>query len=503
MDFIRRAWLFTKAKISRTILLTVAFSAILVFVLSGLVINTAANRSIENAKKSAGATVTLSVNRQAIMEKARSASQSSSSGNNSRTPIEMPDITKADADKIAKLSGVKSYSYTKQATADASKGIEAVSTTDSTSDASSDQPSGFGGGPGMPDSANQESGDFQIIGTNDLAASSDFSGGTNSITTGRAINASDEGTNNVVIEESLADQNKLKVNSTFTLKDSNDKTYKMTIVGIYKSGSTGSDLSSNFSFMEPANQLYTALSVPNAIQETTNTLSSAVFNLENPEATSDFVTKANKLIDTDQFEVQSNDAIYKQMLQPLNNISSFAKNIVILVAIAGALILALIVMLMVRERRFEIGVLMSLGETKGKILAQFFTELFMIMIVSIGIASAAGNFVGNAVGQQLLKQETQTSQTNDKEQKAGPEGQGSPTEAGNGAPGNEGENAIRSTLGIGQSASQKEAVNKLEVKTSAQQIATLAAIALLITLVAVGLAAIGILRLNPKQVLTN
>ena len=31
MDFIRRAWLFTKAKIGRTILLIVAFSAILIF----------------------------------------------------------------------------------------------------------------------------------------------------------------------------------------------------------------------------------------------------------------------------------------------------------------------------------------------------------------------------------------------------------------------------------------------------------------------------------------
>ncbi|WKF24951.1 hypothetical protein LLA22_04545 [Lactococcus cremoris] len=53
MDFIRRACLFTKAKIGRTILLIVAFSAILIFVLSGLIINSAAYVSIDNAKKSA------------------------------------------------------------------------------------------------------------------------------------------------------------------------------------------------------------------------------------------------------------------------------------------------------------------------------------------------------------------------------------------------------------------------------------------------------------------
>lgn len=255
-----------------------------------------------------------------------------------------------------------------------------------------------------PEMSGSTPGDFKIVGTNDLLASSEFSGGTNKITSGRAIQSSDEGTNNVVIEESLAKQNNLKVNSTFTLKDSNDKTYKMTVVGLYKSGSTENDLATDFGFMNPANQMYTALSVPNQIDGKTGTLGSAIFNLENPEDSEKFVKEATKLIDTDKFEVQSNDAIYQQMLQPLNNISSFSKNIVILVTLAGAIILALIVMLMVRERRFEIGVLMSLGESKGKIVMQFFTELFMIMVVSIGIASATGNFVGNAVGQQLLNQ---------------------------------------------------------------------------------------------------
>ncbi len=466
-----------------------AFSTILIFVLSGLVIHTASNRSIENAKKSAGATVTLSINRSAMMENF-SKNDSTEKTNKS----DMPDITQADAEKIAKLSGVKSYSYTKQATANAESNIEAISQSD-TSGNNDKQGAVFMAGPEMSGST---PGDFKIVGTNDLLASS----GTNKITSGRAIQSSDEGTNNVVIEESLAKQNNLKVNSTFTLKDSNDKTYKMTVVGLYKSGSTENDLAADFSFMNPANQIYTALSVPNQIDGKTGTLGSAIFNLENPEDSEKFVKEATKLIDTDKFEVQSNDAIYQQMLQPLNNISSFSKNIVILVTLAGAIILALIVMLMVRERRFEIGVLMSLGESKGKIVAQFFTELFMIMVVSIGIASATGNFVGNAVGQQLLNQETQTSQTNQPTQINGTQRQEDGPQAEKGDP-NAQPGGMRTAIGMGQNNEQLKAINELEIKTNPQQIAILAALALLITLVAVGLAAIGILRLNPKQVLTN
>jgi len=61
--------------------------------------------------------------------------------------------------------------------------------------------------------------------------------------------------------------------------------------------------------------------------------------------------------------------MYQQMLQPLNNVSSFAKNIVILVAVAGVIILTLIIMLSIRERKYEIGVLLSLGESRVKVIS--------------------------------------------------------------------------------------------------------------------------------------
>lgn len=182
MDFIRRAWLFTKAKIGRTILLIVAFSAILIFVLSGLIINSAANVSIDNAKKSAGATVSLSVNMQNVIKEAQNSATSSSSSSSSsdtaeagkRFNIDLPTISETTAEKIAKLDGVKSASFTYQAQASASSGIEKVSTSSSSSSSSTDTQAagGFGGREGGMGGASQE--DFTISGTNDLAASTSF-----------------------------------------------------------------------------------------------------------------------------------------------------------------------------------------------------------------------------------------------------------------------------------------------------------------------------------------
>ncbi|GBG96304.1 ABC transporter permease [Lactococcus termiticola] len=498
MDFIRRAWLFTKAKISRSILLIIAFSAILIFVLSGLIINSAANSSIANAKKAAGATVSLSVNMQNIIKKAQETASSSSSSDQNTSEgrhfgISLPTISASTAQKIANLDNVKSYSFTYNASANANSGITKVS--DGNSSSSAQGAGGPAGGAGqMP---GQSQGDFTITGTNDLLDNSSFSS-SYKITLGRAIKASDEGTNNVVIESTLASQNNLKVGSTFELKDTNSKTYKMTVVGIYTTTSSSTENSISY-----INNIYTALSVANSMKATSGQISTATYNMTDPAKADSFVTSANKLVNDSNFNVSKNDQAYQNVKSSLDNVASFAKNIVLLVAIAGAIILALIVMLMVRERRFEIGVLMSLGESKLKIVAQFFTELFMVMIVSVLIASAAGNVVGNVVGQQLLKQETtQTTSNNSQGGQApgAPGGQGGQagSEAGGGFARRAG-----SAIGFGRSAAETKALEKLNVKTSYTEVLLLLAIAVAITLIAVGLASIGILRLNPKQVLTN
>ncbi|MFV0556794.1 MAG: ABC transporter permease, partial [Lactovum sp.] len=496
MDFIRRAWLFTKAKLSRTVLLIVAFTAILVFVLSGLIINSAANKSIENAKLAAGATVSLSVDMQTIIEKSQDSAENSTDEESTepqRFEIDMPTISKEVAEEISELSNVKSYSLSYSASADASENIEKVSQTaeSSSSEQGMQMPEGQGGPQG------ESQGDFSIQGTNDLLSNSSFTS-SYEIIEGRAIESEDEGTNNVVIESTLASQNELELGSTFTLVDSNEKTYKMTVVGIFTTSETSTEQS--IAYM---NTLYTALSLANSMKATKDQISTANYSMTDPAKSETFVEKANKLIDDDSFKVSADTAAYENVSSSLTNVGSFAKNIVILVAVAGAIILALIVMLMVRERRFEIGVLMSLGESKLKIVGQFFVELFMVMLVSVAIATTFGGFVGNIIGQQLLNQETTVAQSNNMPEQGGQAPSENNNQAGSGGMG-QGGGMMRGAgraMGFGQTNAEAEALKELDIKTSFSEIILLLVIATLITLLAVGLASIGILRLNPKQVL--
>lgn len=515
MNFFKRAWLVTKAKKGRTGLLILVTSAILIFVLAGLTIKNAANSAVESAKSKAGATVTLSVNREAMMkafkpDSENSSDSSESSGDSSDDSSAVTSVDLATAKSIAEKDDVASYLFTTTTTATAGDGISAISTSSSSDDASDSASTDSN----QPDRGGMmASGDFTITGVNSTDYVADFTSGTSEIKKGVGI-TSDTADNSAVISSDLADENDLSVGDTFTVSttvDDTETSYTLTVVGIYDNSSTATTAQMMSNASNPQNNIYTNLTTANTMKGETDTLDSAVYTLSNPKNMDAFVKEIKSDIDTDSYSVTSSDEIYEQMLSPLNNISSIAQNIVILVAVAGAVILTLIVILSIRERRYEIGVLMSLGENRLKIIGQFFTELLMVTVVSLVIASFAGNFVGNALGNQLLSSSTSTEQTT---QNAGPgaggPGQGTKSSDSNtdtnsnqkpSAPGNGGGRGMGNMVAMATSSSQE--IDDLDIKLTGTDVAKLGGIALLISFVSTILASIGIIRMKPKDILTS
>lgn len=119
MNYMKRAIQSLWAKKGRSIIMIAVFSAILIFVLAGLTIRSGADLATTNAKKSVGATVTLSTNREAMFKQSDSEDENSrpDPGSFERTPVNL-----SDAKKIAKLSNVKSYSFEASTSADKSSG---------------------------------------------------------------------------------------------------------------------------------------------------------------------------------------------------------------------------------------------------------------------------------------------------------------------------------------------------------------------------------------------
>lgn len=492
MNFFKRAWLNLIAKKGRTVLLILVTSAIMLFVLAGLLIKNAANTATENAKKSVGATLTLSANREAAFKKMRQSSTSTSTAGTTtktRPRLSMTPVKLSDVQQIAQLENVASYSILASTSVNA-KSFDAITTsTQSTMQA----------GPGGDKMATSQ-GDIAVTGVSTTASNSNFSSDGYKITKGRGITASDANTNNVVIESELAKQDDLSVGDTITVKaTSGSKTYKLKIVGIYKASSTATSGQQGPNATDPANSIYSSYTLANTIKGSKykNTADSVTFTISDPAQVSAVKKAGQKLINTSKFSLTANDASYQSVKASMNNIKGFANKIVWLVAIAGTVILALIIILMIRERRYEIGVLLALGEARWKIIAQFFAEMVLVLLISVGLAGAGGQFVGNKLGAQLVSQQTTTQATTNQTQ-GSPGGQ-----MGGQAPSNSnGGSAPSDAPGRSQTPTKAEKT-KLNVQVTGKDLAELGGLGLVIVFVSITVASVGILRLEPRKVLID
>lgn len=202
------------------------------------------------------------------------------------------------------------------------------------------------------------------------------------------------------------------------------------------------------------------------------------------------------------------------MIQPLENVESFAQKIVILVSVAGTVILALIVILTIRERKYEIGVLLSLGEKRTKIIGQFFAELLVVLVIALVISGVSGKFVGNIVGEQLLEQQTTTTASSSSSrvgpgQNGGqPPSQGGGSQGGNGqqggpgGPGNGGGMPSFPNFGASSTENAKQ-IEDLNITLSIKELVELGGFGLSISFLAVIIASIGIMRMQPKKILIS
>ncbi|MEC1541059.1 ABC transporter permease [Bacillus subtilis] len=484
MNFIKRAFWNMKAKKGKTLLQLFVFTVICVFVLSGLTIQSAAQKSSELARQELGGSVTLQVDRQKQMEKQQDSGEKRSFES---TPIKV-----SDANKLAALDHVKSYNYTTTASANAGNfdAIESSSSSDSSSSSSSSNAKNSQGrGQGGPQMVQA---DLSIEGVISTALVDDFSDGDSKITDGRAITKSDVGKKVTVINETLAQENDLSVGDSITIESATDEdtTVKLKIVGIYKTTSSGDDQAQNFSFLNPYNKLYTPYTATAALKgdDYKNTVDSAVYYMDDAKNMDAFVKAAKKTsIDFDTYTLNTNDQLYQQMVGPIENVASFSKNVVYLVSVAGAVILGLIVMMSIRERKYEMGVLMAIGEKRWKLIGQFLTEILIVAVIAIGLASVTGNLVANQLGNQLLSQQisssTDSTQTASGQMPGGGGGMGGKM--------------------FGHSSSNVDVIDSLNVAVSMNDMLILGGIGILIAIIATLLPSISVLRLHPKTILTK
>ena len=174
------------------------------------------------------------------------------------------------------------------------------------------------------------------------------------------------------------------------------------IIGIYKAVEDGFDVNTMFT----SNNVIYDLSGTVASDSTSGSI---VYLLDDPDHVDAFKKEAAPLLTSDSHTLYSNDAQYVSLTKPLNLISFITNILLWVVFVAGAAIILALVTIFVRDRKFEIGLLLSSGEGRMKIVSQFVFEMLVIAIVAFGISIASSSVTSKGVStwivdNQLLSQ---------------------------------------------------------------------------------------------------
>lgn len=234
-----------------------------------------------------------------------------------------------------------------------------------------------------------------ITGTNDVDSATVYGADTVTFTSGKAFDAaSTEAV--AVIGKSLAEKNSLKVDSTFTAYDT-----KIKVVGIYDTGNTFSN-----------NGVIVPLAALQKLSDRSGAVTSATVKVSSVDAIDSVVTAVKSELGT-KADVVSDQETAKTAVEPLESVKSISTYSVIGALGAGAVIILLTMMMIVRERRREIGVMKAIGSSNTKTVIQFISEAitltFLGLIVGVIVSLVAAQPIANTL---VNNSTASTSETN-------------------------------------------------------------------------------------------
>ncbi|PHB91006.1 permease [Bacillus wiedmannii] len=471
MNFMKRAILSMKKRIGTSLILMAVFLIVTNLVLSGFTIQNASKKAADAARKKLGADVTLGLDFDKLGQQARETGEMPNP----------PKLNTKEADQLAKSKYVKDYNYIGN-TFGISDGLKLVGASDREDEGKVGMAAVRGGSSSGTEIDMNAS--FMIEGIRKTALQESFKNGKSKIIDGKPITEQMKDQNVALMEKRLAELNNLKVGDNVKVQSGDKKeTLEVEIIGIYETNEQAMGQQAP-PIMDPANKLYMPHSTMKKL-EVDQGISSVqvVYFLNDPQYIDAFKKEAKKSnIDFNYYKLDAHDSLYKQMIGPIENISSTSQMIIYIVSIAGAIILGLIIMLSIKGRRKEMGILLSIGEKKWKLMAQFVVEVVCIAILAFGVSITTGAKVSQFIGDNLLSseiattsEETDTTRNNSTVMMSGPGG----------------------TL-----QNQKEdPIDKIDVSVTGEDVGKMGGIGLAIAIIATLLPALSILRLNPKQIL--
>lgn len=258
-------------------------------------------------------------------------------------------------------------------------------------------------------------GDFQLDGYSSYNAMSDFAEGIYTVSEGEMISNFNE--MECIINSELATLNNVEIGSTITLKNSNnDKSYEFKVVGFYKENSNNDDSKSMYS--KAVNTIITGSQVVEKIASEDESIITSInpsFIIKDEESIEKFEQELKEKGLSEYYTISTNIEELKKATKSISNVKTFAITFLLITFAIATVILFVINMINIRERKYEIGVFRTIGLSKVKLTLQFVLELLFVAIISLVIGALIGATLTKPVGNHLLQNEISENEASSQE----------------------------------------------------------------------------------------
>ena len=161
--------------------------------------------------------------------------------------------------------------------------------------------------------------------------------------------------------------------------------------------------------MWPDDEYYTNPAYRPSIDQYMNQM---ILLLDDPLYVEDFIESKADILDP-YTKLDANDTLFNTFAKPLDTMSLFANIIVWIVVINAIVIITLVTALTMKTREHEIGILLSMGVSKLKVVAQLFLELAIVAVLGFTLAIGSGSLISRNVGQMVLDYQVSSNDDDD------------------------------------------------------------------------------------------
>ena len=247
---------------------------------------------------------------------------------------------------------------------------------------------------------------FKLIGTSKPESLADF-GTKREISAGRMFN----GPNECIVSEDIAGLNNIAPGDVIELRGAyaTDKTYSLTVSGIY------SDATDEYAISFLAMNGRYADNRRNEVITSWDTLMTAGWEsnagldmkseyfLRDPDNMREFENEVRAKGLPITYNVAIDQAAYDKVTGPLSGMKSAVVAFMTVTLVLGAIVLALISFLAVRERKYEVGVLRAMGMERGKVAFGMLMESVMISALCLLFGLGVGVLLAQPIADGMLE----------------------------------------------------------------------------------------------------